>query len=203
MSVTIDKTYVCNQAFIEMGADASIESLDERSVYAERCKRLFDSVFRTVLCQHYWSFAEKLVTLSRLSDNVPGYEYAYSYPAEALSINNVYISEYDYKIKKIIPDIQKWEVSTLEGTKCILSNHEMPFASITIEPTLSTCPESFIRVFVLKLAEQLSKVSGVSDEIRQRIKSDYSYELALALGNSSRESNNQVLEDNPYIDVRG
>ena len=203
MSVTVDKTYVCNQALMEMGVDASIESMDERSVYAERCNRLYDSVLRSLLSQYYWSFTEKLVTLARISDEVLGYDYAYSYPSEAYRINNVYLSEADYKAKRVIPEIQKWTVSTVNGSKCILSNSEIPFASISIEPVISDCPESFIRVFVLKMAEQLSKVSGTDDAVLQRIKSDLQYELAMGLMSSSRESNNQVSEDNPYVDVRG
>lgn len=203
MSVTVDKVYACNQALMEMGVDASIESLDEKSVYAQRCKRLYDSVFRSLLSQYNWSFTEKLVTLARISDSILGYDYAYSYPKEAFRINNVYLSEADYKAKKIIPELQKWTVSTVDSSKCILSNSEIPFAAISIEPLIADCPESFIRVFVLRLAEQLSKVSGAEDATLQRIKSDLKYELSMALISSSRESNNQLLEDNPYVDVRG
>lgn len=203
MSVTVDKTYICNQALMEMGVDASIESLNEDSVYAERCNRLYDSVLRSLLSQYNWSFTEKLVTLARISDNIEGYSFAYNYPSEAFRINNVYQNEEDYKIKKVIPEIQKWRVATVNGNKCILSNSEIPFAAISIEPLISDCPESFIRVFILRLAEQLSKVSGANDAILQRIKSDLQYELSMALINSSRESNNQLSEDNPYVDVRG
>ena len=87
MTAQVDKVYICNQALIETGNDVSIESLDEKSPEAQRCKRLFDSTYKTLLSQYNFSFSEKLVQLSRISDNVLGYKYSYSYPAEALRIN--------------------------------------------------------------------------------------------------------------------
>ena len=198
MNFKVDQVYICNQALMELGVDTSISSLDEKSVYAERCNRLYDSVLRGLLSQYSWSFAEKLVNLSRLEDEVLGYSYGYSYPQEAFRINNVYASEEDYKAKKTIPELQNFTVSNVDGKKCILSNSE-----IIVEPNIVSYPESFVRVFVLKLAEQLSKVSGTPDDIRNRIKEDFSYELSIAMMNSYRENDNRLIEDNPYVDVRG
>lgn len=203
MAAQVDKVYICNQALIETGNDVSIESLDEKSPEAQRCKRLFDSTYKTLLSQYNFSFSEKLVQLSRISDNVLGYKYSYSYPAEALRINNVYMSEEDYKLKKHIDREQNFTVSNINGNKVILSNDDCPFASINIEPNISTLPETFVRVFVLKLAEQLIKVSGIGDDVLKRVKEDFNYEMSLAISSSAREADNKLKEDNPYIDVRG
>jgi hypothetical protein len=82
---------ICNKALNYLQVKP-IQSLDEGSVEAVRCKSVYASVRDAVLRAHNWPFATffeqpALIT----SQTVPGWAYLYTYPLKCLAVRKVFI----------------------------------------------------------------------------------------------------------------
>ena len=110
------KIDICNNALIEAHQDATITNIDEDSVEAERCRRIYDFTRRELLSAYPWTFATKFVKLARVKEDIEGYKFAYKYPKEALRINDFYINETAYKARNFIPfDLIDAKVALVDG----------------------------------------------------------------------------------------
>lgn len=200
------KVEICNLALIEARADATIASLDERSVNAERCNRLYDICRKEVLSNYPWVFATKFVNLARLSSDVEGAKYAYVYPAEAVRIVNVFKDEEDYKHKNYrIKPRNNTRVSYFEGQKVILCNYEQPFAEIIYDEQMEeNFPPLFVRLLYLTMALRLAKLSSADNDYLKIIYSQIEEEGNKARVQSVGEDDNHLcVDDDYYIRVRG
>lgn len=200
----MEKIDICNNALIEAHQDATITNIDEDSVEAERCRRIYDATRRELLSMYPWTFATKFVELARVSDNVDGYKYAYKYPTEALRINNFYVNEAAFKARNFIPfELAEIKVSIVNGDKCILCDYEQPFIAENIDvEEESLLPETFCRLFYLFLAQKISKMAGSKAEIRNEIAAEINYQLSIALTVANREDLDGEDLKNYYVDVR-
>lgn len=80
---------ICNEALAEIAADA-IASLEEQSVSARECRRVFDNVVSDLLERSDWGFLVRRTTASPLSNDRPGeWNYAYSKPSDASKVLRV------------------------------------------------------------------------------------------------------------------
>lgn len=200
----MEKIDICNNALIEAHQDATITNIDEDSVEAERCRRIYSATRRELLSMYPWTFATKYVELARVSENVEGYKYAYKYPSEALRINNFYIDEAAFKARNFIPfDLADVKIAIVDGDKCILCDYEKPFIAENIDvEEESLLPENFCRLFYLFLAQKISKMAGSKAEIRQEINSEISAQLSIAMTVANREDLDGKDLKNYYVDVR-
>ena len=80
---------ICNHALALLGAQA-ITSLDDPTTQAQLCKRLYPVMRDDVLSLHPWSFATKIVKLSKLTDppNSP-YSNAFQLPLDMIRLLDV------------------------------------------------------------------------------------------------------------------
>lgn len=203
----ISKTDICNLALIEAKYDETIENMEERSVSAERCKRLYDICRREILVGYPWVFATRFVSLPRLSGNVDGFKYLYEYPSYALRISAMYQSADDYKNKNNHLELgSQARVVYFEGKKCIASNFETLFAeTITDEKVEENFPSLFVRMLYLDMAMRLSKLAGEDNGYLQLLSAQFADAENRARMQSVGEDDNNVglISDNYYIDVRG
>lgn len=201
------KVEICNLALIEAKYDETIESLTERSVAAERCNRLYDVCRRELLCNFPWVFATKFIKLARASeDKVEGALYAYTYPAQAVRIVNIFSSEGDYKTKNTrIKSSDNTRVSYINDQKVILTDYEEPFAEIIYDEQIEeNFPPLFVRMLYLEIAIRLAKLSSADSTDMRLLMTQLQTEGEKAKMQSVGEDDNHLCtEDDYYIRVRG
>lgn len=200
----MEKIDICNNALIEAHQDATITNINEDSVEAERCRRIYSATRRELLSMYPWTFATKYVELARVLENVDGYKYAYKYPSEALRINNFYVNEAAFKARNFIPfESADVKVSIIDKDKYILCDYEQPFISENIDiEEESILPETFCRLFYLFMAQKISKMAGSKAEIRSEISAEINSQLSIALTVANREDLDGTDFKNYYVDVR-
>lgn len=81
---------VCNDALSQIGASV-ITALDDGSVNANHCTRLYPQLRRSILRSHHWNFAEARIALAQ-DATAPIFEFAFSY---ALPTDLLKIKEYN------------------------------------------------------------------------------------------------------------
>jgi hypothetical protein len=88
---------ISSVALAEIGAD-SIASMDEESIGARECSRVFDNVVADLLERSDWGFKIRRVTAAGLTNDRPAdWNYAYAKPADASKVLRVLEpSEDDY-----------------------------------------------------------------------------------------------------------
>ena len=79
---------ICNLALNHIGA-ASISSLSESSVEAEKCNAIYEQCRDMVLSAHDWNFAHKEEELALLTTTFTGWTYAYGYPSGCLVFRSI------------------------------------------------------------------------------------------------------------------
>ena len=84
-----------NRALILIGVEP-VGSLSDHSKAARTMAGLLEHTKKTVLNEFPWTFANRIVPLTRASGSVAGYSYAFTKPADALNISRVYGSD-DFK----------------------------------------------------------------------------------------------------------
>ena len=200
----MEKIDICNNALIEAHQDATITNLDEDSVEAERCRRIYDATRRELLSMYPWTFANKFVKLALVKEDVDGYKFAFKYPTEALRINNFYVNETAFKARNFIPfSFVEAKVAMIDGEKYILCDYEQPFISENIDITEeSLFPENFCRLFYLFMAQKITKMAGTKSEIRQEIASEINTQLSITSTVADREDLDGRDFKNYYVDVR-
>lgn len=84
-----DRLTICNNALAEIAADP-ISSLDEKSLGARECLRIFPQVFSEMLTWTEWDFVNRRVTLALLTnDRSSEWLYRYGKPADMAEANMV------------------------------------------------------------------------------------------------------------------
>lgn len=200
----MDKIDICNNALVEAHIDSTITNINENSPEAERFRRIYEPTRRELLSMYPWGFANKFVKLSRISENVEGYMYAYKYPTEALRINDIYFSEELFKSRQYIKfDLSDARVSYVNKEKCILCNYKEPFVSMNIDIIYEDIfPTHFTRLFYLMLALKIAKMSGASESIISEINNSINSQIIFSATISNKEDSFSGDLTNYYIDVR-
>ena len=81
---------VCNRALARIGVDQLIEDFDDPNNRARQCRLAFAPCRDEVLQDFPWNFAQRCVALALAgSVTVPGWAYAYLYPADCVKVNAV------------------------------------------------------------------------------------------------------------------
>lgn len=200
------KVEICNLALIEARYDETIESLDENSVAAERCKRLYDTCRKEVLSNYPWTFAVKFEELARTGEDVEGHKFAYSYPKDCLRVLNMFSSVDDYRNKNFrttLPNNNR--VAMFGEQKAVLVDSETPFAEYIYDEELEdNFSALFTRLLYLEIALRLAKLAGQSADDVKLIAAQIQEADAKARVQSVGEDDNHLnVEDNYYINVRG
>lgn len=198
---------ICNLALIEARYDETIESLSEKSVAAQRCKRIYDTCRRELLSSYPWVFATKFVSLARASiKDVDGATFAYEYPSQALRIVNIFENEGDYEGKNSrLKSATNTRVAYVNGGKYIVTDYEQPFAEIIVDEQVEeNFPPLFVRLLYLEMALRLAKLAGADrfelNVIMQQIQAEGDKAKVQSLG---EDDNHLYHDDEYYIKARG
>jgi hypothetical protein len=198
---------ICNLALIEARYDETIESLSEKSVAAQRCKRIYDTCRRELLSSYPGVFATKFVKLARASvKEVEGASYAYEYPSQALRVVNVFENEGDYKSKNSrVKTATNTRVAYVNGGRYIVSDYAEPFAEIIVDEQVEeNFPPLFVRLLYLEMSLRLAKLAGADrfelGVIMQQIQTEGDKAKVQSLG---EDDNHLYYDDEYYIKARG
>jgi hypothetical protein len=200
------KIDICNLALIEAEYDETITNIDERSVAAERCKRLYDVCRKELLCKYPWSFATRFVNLSLLTEDIEGYKYVYVYPSDALKLSATYLNEDEFRNKRLsVKQKGNERVGLYDGRKVIFSDTEKSFAEIIVDEEVEeNFSNLFVRLLYLEMALRLAKLSGADNEYLKLLASQILQAEQEAKGLSVYEDDNHdSIGDDYYIRVRG
>lgn len=196
MDLVVD---ICNEALVEAKYDETIATLDEDSVSARRCKRLYDPTRREVLTTFPWTFATRFEEAAKLDIDEP--RFVFSYPKKALRILNIYASKEEYLARRFIrfpTDVVK--VENINDTKVIVSPYEKCFIEyIYDEEQPENFSPLFKRLLYLSLSLKLAKLAGADNPFLSVLMNQITDAENRARAHSITEDENNIHE--PYADL--
>lgn len=125
----MNSTEICNMALSYLG-NGRINSIVDASEDARKCKIHYDHDRRRMLAAYSWGFAKRIERLALFTSDVPGWDYAYSYPAECISVIYVYDKDGARKKEEARED---FEIVTLGGQKAIATDVRDAWAEYTAD----------------------------------------------------------------------
>lgn len=176
---------ICNLALAELGATL-IESLSERQKSAQYCKLIYETARDAVLRDHDWSFARSRQQLALLSDQYPGFSFAYQYPTNCLKDRSI------WNDTDLLTETEKvpYEISSSKDNthKVILTNHENAILIYTAKiKDPNVFDQSFIDALKYRLASDLAVPLKGDVGLKKSAFQMYQYYIGLAKANSANE----------------
>lgn len=89
----MNKTDICNMALGHIG-EQSITDISEASENARRCALYYEPVREELLRSHAWNFAGRVGPLALTKEKIPGWRFAYAYPASCVYLRRVFDPEH-------------------------------------------------------------------------------------------------------------
>jgi hypothetical protein len=125
----MNSTEICNMALSYIG-HGRINSIDDMSEEARKCKVHYDHDRRRMLTAYPWGFAKRVEKLAAFPEAVPGWDVVYAYPAECLSVLYVYNKE---SARKKETEPEDYEIVTLGGNKGVATDVQEAWAEYTAD----------------------------------------------------------------------
>lgn len=157
-------TDICNLALSYLNK-GRITSLDENTEESKQCQMHYDHCRRRLLRSYTWGFAKSQVKLALRADNVMGWDYTYSYPADCLAVRYVFAAE-NARMKETERD--EFEVVNLQGLAAVACDVEEAYAEYTRdEKNPQKFSEEFIEALARLLAADMAMVLTGSANMQQ------------------------------------
>lgn len=192
---TID---LCNVALATVGVDRGIESLDDDEPGARYCKRLYPQVRGLLLRDHPWRWATRRVALALLSEEVSGWEYAYSYPSDCVKVLAV---EDEVPLEGVI---YPFEVRALTGSSVAICCNVMTaygrYTKDVIDANLFD--PAFVEALSLRLASRLAVSLTGDRSLAGGLAQDAERALARAKFLDASEGYQEAYVTSRYTDAR-
>lgn len=196
---------ICNKALNYLQA-RPIQTIDDNTEEAIRCKAVFDIVRDTVLADHEWEFAtyfEDELTLI-VDETIPGWDYLYEIPLDCLAIRKLFI------------DDASTDPDPIEHRRCISPDTLEPAIAVNIEsPILEytmqvTDPKywttSFAEALSLKLASEIGAPLTGKSELATQALNLYAIRISeakrLDAGDRNTEETRKTKRTSSYEDSR-
>lgn len=210
---------ICNLALNKI-KQATIESLDEDSLQAERCRLLYNHVRRYLLYQYNWTFAIEQATLSiakyKKNDKDPSlvdeslfeYNYKYSLPNNFLRLINVYSLSDSYPVTAVTeakpPYVIEGKYLLCDYPKVsdpskIRHDQLIKIKYIKDITNVSRWTPGFTQVVVYALASELTQVFNDSAAYEQQIEAKLDYLLKLAKTQDAQQTQMQQMNTYPLL----
>ena len=125
----MNSTEICNMALSYLG-NGRINSIDDAAEDARKCKIHYGHDRRRMLMAYPWGFAKRMEKLALFTDNVPGWDFAYSYPTECVNVTYVYDEDGARRKEEARED---FEIITLDGRKTIATDVRDAWAEYTAD----------------------------------------------------------------------
>lgn len=196
------RTDIINRALIKLGAP-TIADPNEDSEQALKAGIVFDTLLRSELRMHPWSFAITRTTMSALS-TAPAYEWLYAYQLPADFLRVVMVNDYwDFAGVREATDAPAVPY-TIEGRQ-LLTNFAAPLKlryvqDVSADPT--SWDAIFIEAFSCRLGEELCETLTKSAAKKATMEQDYRQALRDARRVNAIELPPQPLPDNSWVTGR-
>ncbi len=188
------QTEVCNQAIGKLGGTPII-NIDQDSTEAKLCKSFYDDVLQTLLEDHPWTFATKRYELPQSAETPPKpFASQYLIPPNILRIIEA-SSNPDFTRN----NTTEWQVEN----GFILSNTDtMYIRAIIHETDINKFSPSFIRVFVTRMAAEMSLAITQSREMHRQLMEEYGILLDRAISSDGQQGRTRKYRSDQLIVVR-
>lgn len=183
---------ICNDAILEAGNSATINSLSDNSQLAELCNRLWNQTVDEMYCDHAWCFrtARKQADLLTAGD-----KNEYAIPDGSLRITGFYIDA-GYQV----PEVEARVGAKPSGAQVIFSPHLPLFLEyLTVSTDSDKLPPLVRKCLVYLLAGKIAVSQGKSDT---DILKKYQYWLDRAEENDASEDERTHTYDDKFINCR-
>lgn len=196
------RTDIINRAMVKLGAP-TIADPNEDSEQALKAGLVFDTLLRTELRMHPWSFAISRTQMAALS-TAPAYEWTYQYQLPADFIRIVMVNDYwafaGVREASDMPTVPY----VIEGQH-LLTNFAAPLKLRYIKDVSEDPSEwdaCFVEVFSCRLAEELCETLTKSAAKKSTLEQDYRQALREARRVNAIELPPQTLPDNSWVTGR-
>jgi len=185
---------ICNQAIGKLGG-TPILNIDQDSTEAKLCKAFYDDILQTLLEDYPWTFATKRYELPQSAETPPKpFAAQYLIPPNILRILEAGSN----------PDFSRtgstnWQV---ENGFIVSNEGSMYIRAIIHETDTNAFSPSFVRVFVTRLAAEISLALTQSREMHRQLMEEYGILLDRAMSADGQQGRTRKLRSNQLILVR-
>lgn len=182
---------ICNVALALLGVDNPILTLDDDSKEARLCKSNYFVIRDELLENHYWRFAMKRASLSRIS-TAPlwGYKYAYQLPSDLVGA----------RLK--MTDLDKRQDYKIEDGVLLSNDERVSILYVSRQVDVSKYSPAFRQAVSYALAAQLAYSMVQSSTHMQRIRAAAEDKLRAARSIDSQSDSLEDLIDDSFVDSR-
>lgn len=203
---------ICQLALSHIGS-YKIDSLTEASKEAEECARLYPFVRDAVLEDMPWSFASKRATLAALSEEYPGWDFAYAYPSDCIYPIEIYDDSHAaagaYYDEETELYVKKGKVAFVTGVnaalsqRIVLTNKEDAILIYTARVTNPTLFSSmFIKAVSYYLAGELALPLLGDLKVQASMEKKYTALQGEAQALNANEGHEDPTDDNTFVAAR-
>lgn len=189
-------TDICNMALSNLGK-GMITNMEEGIEDARACKLFYETTRREVLREFPWGFAHRIERLAVVDAAIPGWSYAYGYPAKGLKINNVFSDANSGRYERY--DV----VNIGSSTKVIVANCSPCYADFTWDvkdPELMD--DLFIQGFAHLLTSKMAMRLTGNPQLGQNEYQLYRARIMQAQLQDAREQEPHTIFESSYIAAR-
>lgn len=174
---------ICNRALCLVGGTRMISSLLEASTEAALCSSVYGAALRSMLAEHPWLWCRAAEALPPEAEvKVPGFKYAYGFPANCLYLHRVFNEETESGL---------FRQFTVSGKRMIFTDLYQAYAEYTKLPAEDIFPPLFAEALAWRIAMELSvALSGGDVNKREHLANFYRE----AVGNAAAADANESME---------
>ena len=175
--------FICNRALCLVGGTRMISSLLEASTEAALCSSVYGAALRSMLAEHPWLWCRAAEALPPEAEvKVPGFKYAYGFPANCLYLHRVFNEETESGL---------FRQFTVSGKRMIFTDLYQAYAEYTKLPAEDIFPPLFAEALAWRIAMELSvALSGGDVNKREHLANFYRE----AVGNAAAADANESME---------
>lgn len=193
------KVEICNIALAHIRA-ATINSLDEASEAARKCKLVYDNCLESTLRVFPWNFAMKINLLALTEETMPGWLYIYQYPADCLHVRRIFdiatVDSYKPNKYRIVSALNTEE----RRICCNLAQAYIEYTSKKIDSEVYDT--EFADALSWRLAAELAQPLTADKSLAQYCEQKYYSVITTAMTNNANEGYEEFKEPYDYINAR-
>lgn len=208
---------ISNRALGRIGIDQLIESFDDPNNRARECRLHYEPCRDEVLQDFPWNFAQRCVALALAADvAIPGWAYAYRYPAECLKVSRVTGAEGQRAGRWMGADICNYDAlfpykapfqvmsdPTIDGKRIILTDVPLAYAWFTTPVTdPSQFPPLFRSALAWRMAMELALAMRAATALYNNAAQQYGWAVSQAQVGSLAEETPDRYPDSPSVSAR-
>lgn len=202
----LNKNEIANLALKRLGVSLTVSDLaTDNSVQGKTIRSMFNTSMETLLEMHPWNFATKQAPLSLLMENpVPGYKYAYAYPADCLMIRQIACEGIFPKTNQYEHEKLRWE-EVYGSQRTLHSNIKMAHAKYTVKISDETqMPTHFGRGLAAQLSMDIapSIITNNFSKVSQLLNADAMRAINTSISMDLNQQPEKLDAASPFLRAR-